>query len=529
MSFSQFVGSLTPKQKAFLSVVVAGIFIAIVLMATGTISFGKESSSERKGGDTEDDDGNERRLAGDQPPGAISDVKFGVTTDDEGGPTESYTTIDEMDGLTIDLSFVTPKTSFGFGNLKLKDYIISLGTSSVLDDGRIDRTDTLALLVIPRENATGGTKLITSSINKVLDPSEVGLSGDFNKNDEAVTIKISNEIWTAGQIIIPEGGVFLSIDYTSMDLGTDHQYTWSGIENVYEPVGDSTKKFINGGITLAGEVQDDGGFIVNPDVTDSINEQLNIEVEKGDIGGNLEIRKQIGMNSRILISPISNQTNRFLAFATGGNGIKASIMGEPAADCFLDRFRGKPTITSDNIMRKLSLQELDGGTFWTSDSNWYNFAIMEEHQSGWVRLGLISNFEKKEGPNPGLGGMMGGTVIKDARYPVIHPVHVMDYNGTKLSFHKYNESDEADIIRFYKTYVKFVRPLNGVAHDGGNKFSLCVRRVGGMANPANIALPKPLTAEDKFLVYEEPNATLKPLKEISDLSLAVFTKRNPTN
>jgi hypothetical protein len=46
---------------------------------------------------------------------------------------------------------------------------------------------------------------------------------------------------------------------------------------------------------------------------------------------------------------------------------------------------------------------------------------------------------------------------------------------------------------------------------------------------AAVELPKPLTAEDQFLVYEEPNAVLKPLKDISNLSTAVFTRRNPVD
>ena len=522
---TEFFGSLTTKQKVMIAFVVIGV-IVVIMISTGVIKVGGGGG----GGDDNDvPSSGDDAPASDSPPGTISDIEFDVRTGEDDGPTESYTTIDEMDGVAVDLSFVTPKTSFGFGNLALKDYVISLGTAKTLDDGRIERESTLALIVIPRTNPTGGTKLITPTINKVLEPEEIDLSGDFNATDERVNITLGNDIWVAGQIIIPKGGVFLSIDYTSMDLGDDHQYTWSGVSNAYQPVGTSTKKFALGGITLSGDVQDDGGFIVNPDVTDTINEELNIEVEKGDISGTLEIRKQIGKNSRFLISPVSNQTNRFLAFTNGGNGIKASVLGEPPANCFLDRFRDKPTITTDNIMMKLNLFKVPNGEFWEPDSNWYNFAVMEEHQSGWVRLGLISNFEKDES-----GSAIGGTPLKLAKYPVIHPVHKVGYSDTKLSYHKYNKSDEEDYLRFNKTYVKFVRPLDSSNHEGGKKFSLCVRRVGGTVRgsvllAAAVELPKPLTAEDQFLVYEEPNAVLKPLKDISNLSTAVFTRRNPVD
>ena len=523
---TEFFGSLTTKQKVMIAFVVIGV-IVVIMISTGVIKVGGGGG----GGDDNDvPSSGDDAPASDSPPGTISGIEFGVRTGEDDGPTESYTTIDEMDGVAVDLSFVTPKTSFGFGNLALKDYVISLGTAKTLDDGRIERESTLALIVIPRTNPTGGTKLITPTINKVLEPEEIDLSGDFNATDGRVNITLGNDIWVAGQIIIPKGGVFLSIDYTSMDLGDDHQYTWSGVSNAYQPVGTSTKKFALGGITLSGDVQDDGGFIVNPDVTDTINEELNIEVEKGDISGTLEIRKQIGKNSRFLISPVSNQTNRFLAFTNGGDGIKASVLGEPPANCFLDRFRDKPTITTDNIMMKLNLSKVPNGKFWQPDSNWYNFAVMEEHQSGWVRLGLISNFEK-DGVIPQLG--TGIPIIKLAKYPVIHPVHKVGARDTKLSYHKYNKSDDDDNY-FNKTYVKFVRPLDSSNHEGGKKFSLCVRRVQGMVPlegvvSAAVELPKPLTAEDQFLVYEEPNAVLKPLKDISNLSTAVFTRRNPVD
>jgi hypothetical protein len=450
---------------------------------------------------------------GDSPPGPISNVQVGVATGKSGGRRESYTTAEEMEGLSITISFNTPK-SFGRGDLALRDYIISLGITN--DDSR---GDLLAVIVIPRNAATVGARLITEN-KDISAPGGIALFGDFNARDSRVSVTLSSPVWGDGEIVIREGGVFLGIDYTPMKLTED--YKWPGDQKYDKPAGDDTRKFISGGVTLIGQVEDDAGFVVDPDVTDSINEQLDIAVEAfettDDVGGAVVIGKRVGKSSRFLISPFHRQDIFFGFSANGGKGIEASILGKPLADCNLDTFRGKPSFWTDNISFKINLgasPTVSEDDFWNPESNWFNFAIMEEHKvnevpTGWVRLGLISNFVSD--------GTSGGRIkIKRPQFPVIHPVSLFT-NPTPL-YLAFHTSDEDDV--YTPTYFKFVSPLDSSDPQGGKKFSLCIRK-------ETDDLSASLSAEDLFLVYTVGgSANIQRLKDIDDLSMAVFTKRNP--
>jgi hypothetical protein len=507
----------TPEKKvaAFLFVVA---MVIIIVMSSTSDKKSDDADADADGTGAGGDNSNT-----DAAPGAISGLEFGVSGEEADEPpnTESYTTIDEMDGVTIDLSFVTPKSSFGFGNLALKDYVISLGTSEIMEDGTVGRKSALAVIIIPRTR-DGALKLITPGFNGELSSTELSLTGDFNALDNRVSITMASDLWTKGNIILPQGDVFVSVDYTSMDIGDDYEHTWIPLVN--EPLGRVTKSFVPGGVTLGGTVRSDGGFVANPNITDTVNEELNIAVERGDIGGSLQIRKQIGNNSRFLISPIDNE-NIYLAHPAGGDYLKAAVLGTPSDKTVLNKFRVKPTPTTDIIRNKLSLSGVTPGTFFTPDSNWFNFAIMQEAENGWKRMALISNFEVSDGEE---GGMIG-TAIKPAQYPIIFPLEMSD-DKTHLTFPPRN-SILVDVTIKAKLFVKFVRPLaSGVDRQDGKVFSICVRKVAtALPSKKLAALNASLTAEDRFLVHEGGAAVLKPLKEITDLRNAVFKRRNPVD
>ena len=514
MPIGTFFKSLNGVQKL---IVAGGLIVIIILFLFLTGTFGK------RGGD-------ERSSEGESPPGTISDVQFDVTTGEIGGITESYTTLDEMEGLSITVSFITPKETFGFGKLALRDYVISLGTADATSDDKVTRKDPLAVIIIPRTNATGGTRLITPPAGaKTLTSRDITLSGDFNKTDTRVTITLSDPVWNAGPIIIPGGHVFLGIDYTPMDLPNNHQYAWSGVTDAYKPVGEYTNQFIGGGVTLAGEVQDGAGFVVNPEITQVINEELNIQVEAGDIGGVLVIRKQIDNRSRFVISPASSASNRFLGFAKGGDGLKASILGEPQTQTFLDRFRDKPDAVNDPVDDAF-ISGINSSLFWEPKTKWFNFVVMEEIAEGWVRLGLVSDFEDD-----------GGTTIKFANFPVIHPVHRMGESDPSLGFHKYDKTMEepgytnTDQTHWslFKTYFKFVNPLDGTkSNSGQQRVSICVKRV--RRTNARSSVAEKFDANDVFLqritaAGGDEIAVLTKLKDITDFGSTVFTIRNPVS
>jgi hypothetical protein len=513
MPIGTFFRSLNGVQKL---IVAGGLIVIIILFLFLMGIFGK------RGGD-------ERSSEGESPPGTISDVQFDVTTGEIGGITESYTTLDEMEGLSITVSFITPKETFGFGKLALRDYVISLGTADATSDDKVTRKDPLAVIIIPRTNATGGTRLITPAGAKTLTSRDITLSGDFNKTDTRVTITLSDPVWNAGPIIIPGGHVFLGIDYTPMDLPNNHQYAWSGVTDAYKPVGEYTNQFIGGGVTLAGEVQDGAGFVVNPEITQVINEELNIQVEAGDIGGVLVIRKQIDNRSRFVISPASSASNRFLGFAKGGDGLKASILGEPQTQTFLDRFRDKPDAVNDPVDDAF-ISGINSSLFWEPKTKWFNFVVMEEIAEGWVRLGLVSDFEDD-----------GGTTIKFANFPVIHPVHRMGESDPSLGFHKYDKTMEepgytnTDQTHWslFKTYFKFVSPLDGTnAPVGQRRVSICVKRV--RRTNARSSVAEKFDANDVFLqritaAGGDEIAVLTKLKDITDFGSTVFTIRNPVS
>jgi hypothetical protein len=449
----------------------------------------------------------------DSPPGPISDVQLEVATGESGGRRESYTTLDEMKGLSITVSFNTPKSSFGYGDLELKDYVISLGTAT----GNNPREDLLAVIVIPRNNATGGIRLITSTKDSSA-PGGIALSGDFNATDTRVSITLSDPVWTAGEIILPAGDVFLGIDYTSKEVPEGHVYELGGEAD--KPAGNYTKYFIPGGVTLSGTIQDNGVFVVNPDVTETINEELDIAMGSGDIGGELYIRKQIGNESRFLISP-ADDTNRYLRTQLGEvnerGAIVVSIFGEPLDKCRLNKFDAMPTRATASFTQEF-LNGISEDDFLGPESNWFNFAVIEDHSSGWVRLGLISNFEKADET---------GSKIKLADFPVIHPVHRLNFEHNYLSFHTYNNFSLAS-TKHHKTYFRFVSPLDSRNNPNSENFSLCVRRVHN--NDADNALSNlPIVADDFFLTYDiwTKSAVLKRLRDITNLSLAVFTMRNP--
>ena len=453
----------------------------------------------------------------DSPPGPISNVQVGVATGESGGRRESYTTYQQMEGLSITISFNTPK-SFGRGDLALKDYVISMGITN-----NQSRGDLLAVIVIPRNNATGAL-LITSTKDKIASGG-IALSGDFNALDTQVKITLSSPLWEDGEIIIREGGVFMGIDYTPMEMSKD--YEWPGDQSFNDPAGGDTRRFIPDetvGVTLIGAVEDDTGFIVDPDVTESVNQQLDIAVEKfdtqNDVEGKIDIGKHVGKSSRFLISPFNRQ-DIFLGFQSkDGKGIKAAILGGPMVDSVLNACRELPNATSDPINGKINLDasSVSSPEFWGQESNWFNFAIMEERQGGWVRLGLVSNFEKK--------GNWGEVItIKRAQFPVIHPVHQYQSNDRQLSFHP--SADDGDHAR---TYFKFVSPLDSSGDQGGKKFSLVIRRVN--RNNIDNGLSPELSANDRFLVLKKVGTyalyiVAEKLKDIDNLSAAVFTKRNP--
>lgn len=99
MPLGIFLRSLNGVQK----LIVAGGLIAIIILFLFLMGI-----FSKRGGD-------ERPSEGDSPPGTISDVQFDVTTGEIGGITERYTTLDEMEGVSITVSFITPKETFGFG------------------------------------------------------------------------------------------------------------------------------------------------------------------------------------------------------------------------------------------------------------------------------------------------------------------------------------------------------------------------------------------------------------------------------
>ena len=446
----------------------------------------------------------------DSPPGPISDVQLEVATGESGGRRESYTSLDEMKGLSITVSFNTPKSSFGYGDLALKDYVISLGTAS----GSNTRNNLLAVIFISR---TKSTKLFTGAVTNgvILDSTKITLSGDFNATDTRVSITLSDTVWTDGNIILPAGDVFLGIDYTPSKLANT-QYTWVD-GTAAEPAGkQDTRYFIPGGVTLSGTIQDNGVFVVNPDVIETINEELNIAMGSGDISGELDIRKQIGNESRFLISPLS-RPGIFFGFLGGGANIKGSILGSPREDCELKTFREMPNDTTDVISNHVNLGSIPADEFWGEESNWFNFAVIERREDGWVRLGLISNFVTDDESANQIS-------IKRAAVPVIHPVHHWGPNHTYLSYHQYNTSTHN------VTYFKFVAPLDSSSPQGGKKFSLCVR--SGFRDDIDNILSKDLSTEDLFLVLKDDTTTgvraeLEKLQDIVSLWRAVFTKRNP--
>jgi len=459
-------------------------------------------------------------------PGAISNVQISMSgPDDEGATTEAYTSIEEMEGVSVTISFTTPESTFGYGTLQLNEYIISLG-SSPTDGGR--GTPQL-VLVIPRAgNSANRMKMVSAAVPNGTTPQGVALSGGFNSNGNMVTIALGSDLWVQSGVIL-DGKVYLGIDYTTMgETGAETPLDFSTatadapVTGIQSFLPDSDE-----GVSLTGDITDTGSFVIDPNVQESVNAALNIQITEGNVGGDLYIRKTIGLSSRFLISPASDPTI-YWAHRRTATAMRASIVGTGA----VDRFIGKPI---EGEFGDHSAKVFSGNVpdYWTLDQNWYNYAITEQRSDGWVRLALISNFEEDVGAPPASNGAI---VIKKAQFPVLHTLSLESEEDDVISFVPYEPPPTGpDADTPAATWFKFVAPLDGSSASEGF-MSICVKRVnsyneGPGGDITSRILGETLTVEDLFLVrdggVDGDAAQVQPLSDISNIENAVFTKRQP--
>lgn len=455
-------------------------------------------------------------------PGAISDVRIDMSgPDDEGATTEAYTNVDQMEGVSVSVSFVTPTSSFGYGTLKLKEYIISLGDSPA--DG--ERGTPKLVIAIPRET-TGDMKMVSSLVLTGTTPNGVELDGDFNQTGQTVTINLGSDLWTQSGVFL-DGKVYLGIDYTTMGTdGADTPLDFS-TASAADPVTD-TQSFLpdsEDGVALTGDITDTGSFVIDPDVQDSVDEALNIQMSQEDVsvGGGLEIRKTIGLTSRLLISPITDGT-MYWGPGRSDEGRYNSIIGTGAVGKF-DKKPSAPTILVPGAHQVWLANLRDSSVYYTEDSNWFNYAITKQRDDGWVRLALISNFEDDVNATRPAGVTDNALIIKDAQFPVLHTLTLESDDDDVITLTPYTPPPTGNAQIPAATWFKFVSPLDGSPTiDGG--MSICIKRVGQTVEDITTqVLSETITTSDLFLVREGNEATVMPLTDISDLQAAVFTTR----